>query len=560
MGQEPIARTLRNAIASGRVAHAYLFTGPRGVGKTSMARIFAMALNCGKSEVPTADPCGECPACKAIFQGEDVDVLEIDGASNNGVEHVRTLRDNVGYHPAHGRFKIYIIDEVHMLTKEAFNALLKTLEEPPPHVKFIFATTEPNKLPDTIVSRCQRFDFRAISTDDIVRRLVQITQAEKVKASEEVLRTLARRARGGMRDSQSLLDQIVAYNPEEVTPEAIDFVLGRAFDDEIDKLFESFIAKEAGVALEIVARLIAEGQDLTEFLAQLVEAFRALMVLKATKGDPGKPGLLELAPERLARLAKFSEAFSMDSILYMIQVTADADRRTRTAVEKRVVVETTMVKLATMEDLRPLSEIVERLKAIESSAPAAHAPVRPAAPAPRSPAPYAAPPRREPPRRVEPAPVEVEEDMPPVPEAESAPALEPVPVVTASGPLGEVQALWPRLIALVKTRGGASLAAWFKEGSATSLAENELTVSFPAAFEFHRQQVSDPARLLVVEGCLAEVAGRKIRIRISGKEAAKSAVVPGQATAASARGSGAKAPGVQRAMEIFGGRVLDEGK
>ena len=572
VGQEPIARTLKNAIASGRVAHAYLFTGPRGVGKTSMARIFAMALNCASSDGPTPEPCGACASCSAIFLGEDVDVREIDGASNNGVDDVRALRDNAGYRPAHSRFKIYVIDEVHMLSTGAFNALLKTLEEPPSHVKFIFATTDPNKLPETILSRCQRFDFRAISTEDIVKRLVQITKAEKVKASDDVLRLLARRARGGMRDSQSLLDQIVAYNPEEITTEAVDFVLGRAFDDEIDRLIESFRAGDAAAALGIVGDLVAEGQDLTEFLGQLVETVRALMVLKATKGD-GK--LLDLASERVERLAKLSDAFSMDSVLYMLQVVGESDRKSRTAVEKRVVVETAMVKLATMEDLRPLSEIVERLKALESSAVAkamadksapaeapptlvgGHGP-RTAAPAPRAAAPARAPQGARP-FSASPAPAaRPEPAREPVEEAPAEPAPEEPPLVTDSGPLGEIQSAWPRLLALLKMRKGPSFAAWMKEVRPTALSDSEITVTVSAGFGWIQQQISEPSKLEIIEQCLAEVIGRKLKVRVTGGGAPTAANPGGDATPAKPGRPSPKTEGVKRAVEMFGGRVMDE--
>src|SRR5947207_3545580 len=203
VGQEPVARALANAIQSGRVAHAYLFTGARGVGKTSTARILARALNCAQG--PTATPCGVCEICQSIASGEDVDVLEIDAASNRGIDNIRDVRSNVQYRPSRARFKIYIIDEVHMLTKEAFNALLKTLEEPPPHVKFIFATTEVEKVPITILSRCQRFDFAGISLPRIVERLRQIVASEGMEADDEALELVARRAGGSMRDAQSLL-------------------------------------------------------------------------------------------------------------------------------------------------------------------------------------------------------------------------------------------------------------------------------------------------------------------------------------------------------------------
>src|SRR5829696_2563974 len=231
IGQEHVARSLVNALQTGRVAHAYLFTGARGVGKTSAARILAKALNCETG--PTATPCDKCDSCTAIAAGEDVDVLEIDGASNNKVEEVRDLRQNVGFRPTRGRYKVYIIDEVHMLSTSAFNALLKTLEEPPPHVKFIFATTEVQKIPITILSRCQRFDFAHVGPGKIFDQLKRIVAREGLEADDDALRLVARRAAGSMRDSQSLLDQLLASSPGKLTAEHVATVLGTAGDDRV---------------------------------------------------------------------------------------------------------------------------------------------------------------------------------------------------------------------------------------------------------------------------------------------------------------------------------------
>src|SRR5437588_2216760 len=231
IGQEPVARALTNALQSNRVAHAYVFTGARGVGKTSAARILAKALNCAQG--PTATPCDQCEICQSIASGEDVDVLEIDGASNRGIDEVREIRQNVQYRPARSRYKIYIIDEVHMLTAPAFNALLKTLEEPPEHVKFIFATTEVQKIPVTILSRCQRFDFAGIGTARIVDRLREVVQSERMHADDEALELVARRAAGSMRDAQSLLDQLLAFGGERLTSDQVHQLLGTAHDERV---------------------------------------------------------------------------------------------------------------------------------------------------------------------------------------------------------------------------------------------------------------------------------------------------------------------------------------
>src|SRR6184192_3448746 len=277
VGQEHVTQTLSHAIEQKRIAHAYLFCGPRGTGKTTIARIFAKCLNCTGG--PKVDFDDDDPRCLEIADGRSLDVLEIDGASNRGIEEIRELRDTVKYAPAASKFKIYIIDEVHMLTREAFNALLKTLEEPPAHVKFIFATTEVQKIPVTILSRCQRFDFSGIGVNRIVERLRDIVQREGMQAEDEALEMVARRAGGSMRDAQSLLDQLLAFGGEKVTADQIHRLLGTANDDRVAALAAAVLEHDPKRALDLLGQTANEGLQLGELLDQLIEYWRDLMVV-----------------------------------------------------------------------------------------------------------------------------------------------------------------------------------------------------------------------------------------------------------------------------------------
>src|SRR5947209_1791136 len=280
VGQEHVAQTLKKAIASDRVAHAYLFNGTRGVGKTSMARILAKALNCLSSDKPTTEPCGKCDSCLAIARGDDIDVIEIDAASNTGVDNIREVIENAQYRPARSRFKVYIIDEVHMLSKNAFNALLKTLEEPPSHVKFILATTEPEKVLATILSRCQRYDFRNIPTREIATHLKAISKQEKIKADEDALLLIAKAGAGSMRDALSLLDRLLSVGEKELTVELIEQMLGLPKADLIFKLAQSIGEGDLKAVLGGADKLIASGLSPDMLIASLVEHLRNLLVLK----------------------------------------------------------------------------------------------------------------------------------------------------------------------------------------------------------------------------------------------------------------------------------------
>ncbi len=360
VGQEPIARTLKSAVASGRAAHAYLFCGTRGIGKTSMARILASALNCEKG--PTAEPCGTCDICARIHRGDDMDVLEIDGASNNSVEDVRRLRENAPYRPARARYKIYYIDEVHMLSTSAFNALLKTLEEPPEHVIFLFSTTEPERLPATILSRCQRFDFRAVPAERIAEHLAEICKKEKVKADRDALLAVAREGRGSVRDAMTLLDQAIAVGGGRVTVEAVRDTVGAVSGEKILALLSACADGEAGAALRRFAALLADGADVLSLLDQAMRQVRDLLVVK-TCGNDGE--LLDVFGPDPKALAAEAEKVSVPSLVAALGYLTEARSRARWAIDARPVAELALVRMAALSEMELLPEVLARLDLLE---------------------------------------------------------------------------------------------------------------------------------------------------------------------------------------------------
>ncbi|QDU20616.1 DNA polymerase III subunit gamma/tau [Urbifossiella limnaea] len=355
IGQEHVAQALVNALQSGRVAHAYLFTGARGVGKTSAARILAKALNCETGTTPT--PCDKCDSCLAVAAGEDVDVLEIDGASNNKVEEVRDLRQNVGFRPTRGRYKIYIIDEVHMLSTSAFNALLKTLEEPPPHVKFIFATTEVQKIPVTILSRCQRFDFAYVGPGRIFDQLKAIVSREGHQADDDALKLVARRAAGSMRDSQSLLDQLLASATGTLTADHVNAVLGTSGDDRVIGLAAAILDRDAAKALNLLSEWIDRGLQVGELLDQLIEYWRALMLVSCA------PELKELphSPLVLESVSKVVGRISLDTVLAGLDVWTTTKARVRGMGHGQVLLEMAAVRLARMDEALSVGQLLRSI-------------------------------------------------------------------------------------------------------------------------------------------------------------------------------------------------------
>ena len=357
VGQQHVAQALAGAIASNRVGHAYLFTGARGVGKTSSARILAKALNCVHG--PTATPCNQCDICQSISRGDDVDVLEIDGASNRGIDEMRQLRQNVNVRPSRARSKIYIIDEVHMLTKEAFNALLKTLEEPPEHVKFIFCTTEPEKIPITILSRCQRFDFAGIQTKSIAERLRQIVETEGVAAEPAALEAIARRAAGSMRDSQSLLEQLLAFGGQQLTIDDVHRMLGTAGDRRLVELAGHLVARDAAAALTDLDQALVEGVDVGPLVDQLLGYFRDVMV--AAAGGSAEL-MLYSSPSDRSGVEEAGQQLGLETVLAVMQILDQTLARLRYSTHGRILAEVALLRICRLEDLESLTALIGQLQ------------------------------------------------------------------------------------------------------------------------------------------------------------------------------------------------------
>ena len=361
VGQEHITRTLKNALELGRVAHAFLFSGARGVGKTSVARILAKALNCVNGPTPT--PCNQCPSCQEITQGHSLDVLEIDGASNRGIDEVRELRENIKYLPARGEYKVFIIDEVHMLTKEAFNALLKTLEEPPAHAIFVMATTDPHKVPVTILSRCQRYDFKRLSTVAIQEHLMRLTEREGWQLSPEGLQLIAQEAEGGMRDAQGLLDQVVTFGGASVSAPEIARILGVTDRALLLQTLEAIFFRQGAKLLEIIAACHDHGHDLRRFYQDLLFFCRHLVI--ASLG-PECRHLADIADQEWENLQKLARQTSLAHLFNLLTTLLKGEEELRRSPLPRLSLEILLLKLVSLEPLLDLPDWLERLSNLES--------------------------------------------------------------------------------------------------------------------------------------------------------------------------------------------------
>ena len=360
-GQDHIVKTLRNQIKADRIGHAYLFCGTRGTGKTTVAKILARAVNC---EHPVdGNPCNECASCRAIASGASMNVIEIDAASNNGVDNIREIREEVAYPPTEGRYKVYIIDEVHMLSIGAFNALLKTLEEPPSYIIFILATTEAHKIPVTILSRCQRYDFRRISQETILKRLEDLMEKEQVDAEEKALRYVAKKGDGSMRDSLSLLDQCIAfYLGEKLTYDRVLEVLGAVDTDVFSELLRLVLAEQITDAIALLDRLILDGRDLTQFVNDFTWYLRNLMLLKASDD---MEDILDISTENLAQLREEAAMIRNDTLMRFIRIFSELANSIRYSVNKRVMLEMALIKLCKPEAEKDELSLIERIRKLE---------------------------------------------------------------------------------------------------------------------------------------------------------------------------------------------------
>lgn len=529
VGQEAIAQALTNAIQTGRVAHAYLFTGARGVGKTSTARILAKALNCVRGPTPT--PCDECEACQAIAAGDDVDVLEIDGASNNKVEEIRELRQNVQYRPQRSRFKIYIIDEVHMLSTSAFNALLKTLEEPPPHVKFIFATTEVSKIPITILSRCQRYDFGTIRTAQIQEHLRHIVAHEGREADDEALLLLARRGAGSMRDAQSLLDQALAFTIGRLTAASVHQLFGTASEERLAALAACLLERQPGRTLATLDEVLTGSVQPGELLDQLIELWRQLLLLKTL--GPDSP-LVELTEAQKKSFLPWIGPMTVDTLLQGLDLLLTGKSRLRLTIHGRVVLEMTVMRLAQVADLIALGELARQVLGKSCGGSGTDG------------------------KRVMPPTARVTVSGSAQPSDEKQ-ALSPsasdlafneaslLPFTAESLP-----ALWT---AVTKAGGLAVQSDLEKVVRRTVVPPATLLLTFPKNCVKERERCQQPERLNRMEAALRKLTGQNIRVQFEiGTEAAKSP--PSQTQTATARQRVIQQPLVKAAMDQLGAELM----
>jgi DNA polymerase-3 subunit gamma/tau len=529
VGQEAIAQALTNAIQTGRVAHAYLFTGARGVGKTSTARILAKALNCVRGPTPT--PCDECDACQAIAAGDDVDVLEIDGASNNKVEEIRELRQNVQYRPQRSRFKIYIIDEVHMLSTSAFNALLKTLEEPPPHVKFIFATTEVSKIPITILSRCQRYDFGTIRTVQIQDRLRHIVAREGREADEDALLLLARRGAGSMRDAQSLLDQALAFTTGRLTAATVHQLLGTASEERLTALAACLLERQPGRALATLDEVLTGSVQPGELLDQLIELWRQLLLLKTL--GPDSP-LVELTEAQKKSFLPWIGPLSVETLLQGLDLLLTGKGRLRLTIHGRVVLEMTVLRLAQVADLIALAELARQLLGKAGGGGASDG------------------------KRVMPptARVTTSGSAQPIDEKQAVSASAPGLAATDASPVPFSAESLPVLWAAVTKAGGLAVQSDLeKVVRQTLIPPATLLVTFPKNCVKERERCQQPDRLSRMEAALKNLTGQNIRIQFELSPEAES-VPPPPSVAATSRQRVIQQPLVKAAMDQLGAELM----
>jgi DNA polymerase-3 subunit gamma/tau len=541
IGQDHVAKTLKRAIESGRIAHAFLFCGTRGTGKTSTARILAKALNCQNSDAPTPNPCGKCNSCLAIAAGEDMDVIEIDGASNTGVDNVRDTIIATAYNsPAHSRFKVFIIDEVHMLSKNAFNALLKILEEPPSHVKFILATTEPEKVLPTILSRCQRYDFRSISAKEIADHLQEISKKEKISADDDALAMVAKAGAGSMRDSLSLLDRLLSLGDKKLTAQNVEQMLGLPRVQLISDLVNSIGQGDVKRTLEQTDAMLNTGLSPDALISTLSDHLRNLLIARTCGQDSGLlnvPGLTD------AELAAQASKFEPTTLSQNIAILEELRRTLRQSQTGRAMLDATLVRLALAKEFSSIDQLLSTTSSAPASRPASAPPEQKKNAEPLNPAP-----------RVE---MKIPEPAPP---PSSPPAPEPQAKPTILEPTGD---LWPDLLARLE-QTASTMASTLRLASLTGIQNSQAIIRFPQHLETFAKQWSGNGKKDLIANALTDLRGESTGVRFEVGEVEPAALPAAKSVAAKPVAAPTRQPIdatiqddplVKLVLEEFGGRI-----
>jgi len=553
VGQEHITRTLKNAIEQDRLAHAYLFVGPRGVGKTSTARILAKALNCEKGQ--SANPCGKCQMCLDIAAGTSLNVMEFDAASNTQVDKIREIIiENVKYAPTSGKYKLYIVDEVHMLSNSSFNALLKTLEEPPAHVKFIFATTDVQKVPTTILSRCQRFDLRRIPTKLMADHLQFIAKNEKISLDEAASQAIAKGAEGGLRDAESMFDQLVAFCGNKVTEKDVLSIFGFTAQQTVSGLCDHILNGDAAAALAVVYEQAEEGRDLSRLLSDLIGHFRDLLVTRASPDTPNP----DLDAAALASLKAQAERIQMDRLLELIDLFAATEGRMKWAPNKKLHFEVAVIKAVHTLQQTTLSEVIDTLSAIRGGG----EPALSATPARREPA--AAPARgpRESLAAAVSAAVAVPKEEPHV--EKPRPITPPVKAEERGEPVTGVENIWLEVMKQIRVKRPL-ISSWVEAGTLLKIENDIALLGFPEEHAISMESIQRPNHRKLLEELLTAIVGRSVAIKYEIRDGLTVNTPPpaSETPPQAATNPQAKAdedfkndPKIKKAIEIFEAEIL----